>query len=72
MSNEVLYSATKKRVIQELEAVFELLSEEHCKSAIKRIKGGHYNSLIEESLSSSVLEIAETIMDLEQLEEVKK
>ena len=68
MSNEVLYSAIKNRVIQELEAVFELLSEEHTKKAIKRIKGGHYNSLIKESLSSSVLELAETIMDLEQLE----
>jgi hypothetical protein len=72
MSNEVLYSAIKNRVIQELEAVFEILAEEHTKKAIKRIKGGHYNSLIKESLSSSVLEIAETIMDLEQLEANKK
>lgn len=64
---DILFNSTKKSVTEDIKAIFELLDEKTAAAAIKNIKAGKYDSFIKESLSSKVTDIAESIIDMENL-----
>ena len=67
LDGESLFKITKRQVIEDIQAIFEVIDEERAKSAVKSTKEGKYDMIIRESLSSKITEIAETILDLENL-----
>jgi hypothetical protein len=67
LDGDALFKITKRQVVEDIKAIFELIAEDHALSAIKNTKGGKYDSLIRESLSSKITEIAETILECESL-----
>jgi hypothetical protein len=67
LDGESLFKITKRQVIEDIQAIFELIDEKQARSAVKSTKAGKYDDLIRESLSSKITEIAETILDLENL-----
>jgi len=64
---ELLFRSTKKSVIEDIKAIFEVLGKKTAAAAIKNIKAGKHDSFIRESLSSRITEIAESIIDMENI-----
>jgi len=65
----VLLKTAKKLVIEDIQAIFEVLNNKLATRAIKEIKAREYDNMIQKQLSATITELVESIISEEEADE---